>query len=161
MWPFLEYFDRKIHVHHIGFFEPQIIFWRHIPFFLDVLEYDFVLEYDRKAPYGFARKSPTTFGATKGTKRANSKTSSVLCLLDRCGAPIWISMRSASHHILEMWCAHINLVARNADVMGFTNALHMRRQYRVLLSCLYTEPFELVIEIVFHYYTTSDIIRAR
>jgi len=43
-----------------------------------------------KALYGFARKSPAIFGATKGTKRANSKTSSVLCLLgmDRCGAPV-------------------------------------------------------------------------
>jgi len=30
----------------------------------------------------------------------------------------------------------------------------MRRQNFVLLSCLYIEPFELVIEIVFHYRTT-------
>jgi len=41
----------------------------------------------RKARYKFARKGSTTFGATKWTKRANSKTNSVLCLLniDRCG----------------------------------------------------------------------------
>jgi len=38
--------------------------------------------------------------------------------------------------------------------MRFAYALHMHRQNLVLLSCLYTEPFELVIEIVFHYCTT-------
>jgi len=32
--------------------------------------------------------------------------------------------------------------------------LHMRRQNLVLLSCLYNEPLELVIESVFHYLTT-------
>ena len=41
-------------------------------------------------------------------------------------------------------------------VMRFAYALHMpvRHQNLVLLSCLYIEPFELVIEIVFHYCTT-------
>jgi hypothetical protein len=39
-------------------------------------------------------------------------------------------------------------------VMRFTYALHMCHPNYVLLSCLYTEPFELVIEIVFHYCTT-------
>jgi len=39
--------------------------------------------------------------------------------------------------------------------MHFACALHVRRQNLVLLSCFYTEPFELVIEIVFHYCTTS------
>jgi len=38
--------------------------------------------------------------------------------------------------------------------MRFTHALHMHRQNFVLLFCLYIEPFELVIEIVFHYCTT-------
>jgi len=38
--------------------------------------------------------------------------------------------------------------------MRFAYALHMRRQDLVLLSCLYTEPFELGIEIVFRYCTT-------
>jgi len=32
--------------------------------------------------------------------------------------------------------------------MRFAYALHMRRHNLVLLSCLYTEPFELDIEIV-------------
>jgi len=38
--------------------------------------------------------------------------------------------------------------------MRFAYALHMRRQNLVLFPCLYIEPFELVIEIVFHYCTT-------
>jgi len=39
--------------------------------------------------------------------------------------------------------------------MRFAYALHMRPQNPVLLSCLYTEPFELGIEIIFHYCTMS------
>jgi len=40
----------------------------------------------------------------------------MLCLLgmDRYGPPIWQSMRSTSHKILDMWCAYISLVARNS-----------------------------------------------
>ena len=38
--------------------------------------------------------------------------------------------------------------------MRFAYALHMRRQNLVLFPCLYIEPFELVIEIIFHYCTT-------
>jgi len=70
----------------------------------------------RKVLCPFARKISTTFSTTKGTKRANSKTSSIHGLLgmDRCGAPIWLSMRSTSHKILEMWCVRINLVAKNS-----------------------------------------------
>jgi len=37
--------------------------------------------------------------------------------------------------------------------MRLAYALHMRRQNLVLLSFLYTESFELVIEIIFHYCT--------
>jgi len=37
--------------------------------------------------------------------------------------------------------------------MRFAYALHMRRQNLVLFPCLYTEPFELVIEIIFRYCT--------
>ena len=37
--------------------------------------------------------------------------------------------------------------------MRFAYALHMRRKNLVLLSCLYIEPLELVIKIVFHYCT--------
>ena len=40
--------------------------------------------------------------------------------------------------------------------MRLAFALHMRRQNLVIFSCLYTEPFELVIEIVFHYCTTPS-----
>jgi len=40
-------------------------------------------------------------------------------------------------------------------VIHFAYALHMRWQNLVLFPYLYTEPFELVIEIVFHCYTTS------
>ena len=39
-------------------------------------------------------------------------------------------------------------------VMRFAYALHMRLQNLFLFPCLYTEPFELVIQIIFHYYTT-------
>ena len=38
-------------------------------------------------------------------------------------------------------------------VMRFAYALHMRRQNLVLSPCLYTEPFELAVEIVFYYCT--------
>ena len=74
------------------------MFWGRRPIFLMFLNLQI-----RRARYRFARRSPITFGATKGTKRANSKTSSVLCLLgiDRCGAPIRLSMRFTSHQILE------------------------------------------------------------
>jgi len=39
--------------------------------------------------------------------------------------------------------------------MRFTYALHMRRQNLVPFPCLYLDPFELVIEIIFHYCTTT------
>jgi len=39
--------------------------------------------------------------------------------------------------------------------MRFAYALHMRRQNLINLSCLYGKPFGLVIEIIFHYCTTS------
>ena len=38
--------------------------------------------------------------------------------------------------------------------MRFAYALHMRRQNLVLFPYLYTQPFELVIEIIFHYWPT-------
>jgi len=37
---------------------------------------------------------------------------------------------------------------------AYAPALHMRRQNLVFFPCLYTEPFELVIEIVLYYCTT-------
>ena len=39
-------------------------------------------------------------------------------------------------------------------VMCLAYALHVRRQNLVRLSSLYTKPFELVMETVFHYCTT-------
>ena len=38
--------------------------------------------------------------------------------------------------------------------MRFAYALHMCRQNLVLFPCLYIEPFELVIQLVFHNCTT-------
>jgi len=49
---------------------------------------------------------------------------------------------------------YLLIVGSHYCVMRFTYELHMRRQNLVLLSCLYTAPFELVLEIVFHYCTT-------
>jgi len=50
---------------------------------------------------------------------------------------------------------YLLIVGSDYYVMRFTYALHMRRQNLVLFPCLYFEPFELVIEIVFHYCTTT------
>ena len=51
---------------------------------------------------------------------------------------------------------YLLIVGSDYCVMRFAYVLHMRRpgQNLVLLFCLYTEPFELVIEIVFQYCTT-------
>ena len=49
---------------------------------------------------------------------------------------------------------YLPIVGSNYCVIRFAYALHMRRQNLVLLSCLYAEPFELLIEIVFYYCTT-------
>jgi len=49
---------------------------------------------------------------------------------------------------------YLLIVGSDYYVMRVTYALHMRRQNLVFLSYLYTEPFELVIEIVFQYCTT-------
>jgi len=48
---------------------------------------------------------------------------------------------------------YLQIVGSHYCVMRFAYALHMHRQNQVLLSCLYTEPLELDIEIVFHYCT--------
>jgi len=59
---------------------------------------------------------PSILGATA---REGTKTSGILCLLDidSCGEPIWLSKRSNTLIILEMWCVHITLVARNNDII--------------------------------------------
>ena len=49
---------------------------------------------------------------------------------------------------------YLLIVGSHYCVMRFAYALHMRRQNHVLFPCLYIEPFELVIEIIFHYFTT-------
>ena len=48
------------------------------------------------------------------------------------------------------------IVESHYCVMHFAYALHMRcgRQNLVPFPCLYIESFGLVIEIIFHYYTT-------
>jgi len=46
------------------------------------------------------------------------------------------------------------MVGSDNCVTRFAYALYMHRQNRVPLYCLYVEPFELVIEITFHYCTT-------
>jgi len=48
------------------------------------------------------------------------------------------------------------MVGLNYCVMRFEYASHMRRQNLVSLSCLYTEPFKLVIKIILHYCTTPS-----
>ena len=49
---------------------------------------------------------------------------------------------------------YLLIVGSDYCVMRFAYALHVRRLNLVPLSCLYTEPFRLVIEIIFHYCTT-------
>ena len=53
-----------------------------------------------------------------------------------------------------MFSMYLLIVGSHYCVMRFAYALHMCRQDLVPLSCLYTEPFELVLEIIFHYCTT-------
>jgi len=102
----------------------------------------------------------------------------VLCLL--CVTPLVCSSYSALHHLHLSSAVHdqrivshlhihlfsnvlhrrhrvspsrpmyLLIVGSEYCVMCFAYALHMRCQNLVLLSCLYTEPFELVIEIIFH-----------
>jgi len=43
-------------------------------------------------------------------------------------------------------------------MMRFACALHMHRQNLVLLACLYTEPFELAIKIIFQSCTMPNIV---
>jgi len=43
--------------------------------------------------------------------------------------------------------------------MRFAYALHMRHRNLVPLFCFYTEPFELVTEIIFHYCNTPPCHR--
>jgi len=49
---------------------------------------------------------------------------------------------------------YLLIVGLDCCVVCFTYGLHMRRQNLVFVFCLYTEPFELVIEIVFRYCNT-------
>ena len=45
--------------------------------------------------------------------------------------------------------------------MRFVYVLDMRRQNLVLFPCLYIEPFELVVEIIFHFCTTPPCYRIK
>ena len=49
---------------------------------------------------------------------------------------------------------YLPIVGSDYCVMLFVYTLHMRRQNLALVSCLYTKPFELVIEVIFYYCTT-------
>jgi len=51
---------------------------------------------------------------------------------------------------------YLLIVGSHYCAMRFAYALHMRRRNLVFLSCLYNEPSELVIEIIFHYCTTPS-----
>jgi len=125
MWSFLEYFDRNFFAHHVhSYFETKIIFGAAGNFFPSHFWLGTSLTVRiRKVLCGFVRENPTTFGVTKGSKRANSKPSSILCLLgmDSCVALIWLSMRATSHKILEIRCARINLVDRNSAPLPLLN----------------------------------------
>jgi len=52
------------------------------------------------------------------------------------------------------WPMYLLIVGSHCCVVRFAYALHMCRHNLVLLSCLYTEPFKLVIQILFHQCTT-------
>ena len=49
---------------------------------------------------------------------------------------------------------YLLIVGSQYCIMRFAYALHVRRQNFVPFPCLYTKPFEFVIEIVFHYCTS-------
>ena len=113
MWSIPEYFDRK---------GDASLFWTII---IIVPPDDFFLMFlielvsaDRgKVDCEFAGINPTALGATQVTKRANWKTSHILCLLgiDRCGAPRCTPIKSGPRKSFEMWCTCINLVVINSE----------------------------------------------
>jgi len=49
---------------------------------------------------------------------------------------------------------YLLIVGSHYCVLRFAYVLYMRHQNLVFLCCLYTKPFELVMEIVFHNCTT-------
>ena len=49
---------------------------------------------------------------------------------------------------------YLLIVGSHYCVIRFAYALHMRQQNLVPFPCLYIEFFELVIEVIFHYFTT-------
>ena len=51
-------------------------------------------------------------------------------------------------------CIYLLIVGSHYCVMRFAYVLHMRQQNLVLFPCLYIGPFELVIEVIFHYCST-------
>ena len=83
----------------------------------------------------------------------------------------WQRDRELFTHILVLWCSlstssrqpqtthvfadsRIGFLFHALRTIMMPHALHLRHQKIVFHSCLYTEPFELVIQIVLHYCTT-------
>ena len=60
------------------------------------------------------------------------------------------------HRVSPRRSMYLLIVGSDYCVMRFAYALHMRHQ-NLLLFCLYTEPFELIIEIVFHYLLVEHV----
>ena len=58
------------------------------------------------------------------------------------------------HRVTPRRPTYLLIVGSDYCVMCFAYGLHMCRQNLVLFPCLYSEPFELVIEIVLNYCTT-------
>ena len=54
----------------------------------------------------------------------------------------------------EPQTTHLLIVGLDYCVMCFAYVLHMHHQNLVPLSCLYTEPFELDVKIIFYYCAT-------
>jgi len=105
MWPFSDYFDRKSDAQQV-----DSLFWT---INNDLSGSQFVFGYFGTGLASRIEKSIVTLRICRGTshiircyKRDEAANSS--------RTPIWLSMRSSSHQILKIWCARINLVARNA-----------------------------------------------
>ena len=76
------------------------------------------------------------------------------CLCPTCTTSLLTHALSRCRRVSLKWPIYLQIVGSEYFVMRFTYALHMRRQKPVSLSCLYVMHLELVIEIVFHDYST-------
>ena len=79
----------------------------------------------RKVLCGFARENPATFSTAKGTGRANSKTSSTLCLL---------GMDSCGHQYDYQWgplfTKYLKCDARTSTLLPETLDIFLRKQHQ-------------------------------